>query len=55
MSNGGIPYCEKDGKTFYVKQPAEERIADSLEKIVQLLDYQNKMLTNLVNDSRKRK
>ena len=55
MSNDGIPYFKKDGKTYYVKQPTEERIADSLEKLVQLMDYQNKMLTDIANTLRKRK
>lgn len=55
MSKDGIPYFKKDGKTYYIKEPAEERIAESLEKLVQLMDYQNKMLTNIANDIRKRK
>lgn len=55
MSNDGIPYFKKDGKTYYVHQPAEERIAESLEKLVRLMDYQNKMLTSIANDIRKRK
>lgn len=32
------------------KKQQDERIADALEKIVQLLDYQNKMLTNIAMD-----
>lgn len=32
-----------------------QRIADSLEKMVQLMDYQNKMLTNIFNTLRKGK
>lgn len=33
----------------------EERVADSLEQIVQLLDRQNKMLMDISNTLRKRK
>lgn len=34
---------------------SDERIADSLEKIVKLLDYQNKMLTTIATAVRKGK
>lgn len=37
------------------KKPNQERIADSLEKLVQLMDYQNKMLTDIASTLRKRK
>lgn len=39
------------------KEPKEneKRIADSLEKLVQLMDYQNKMLTDIASTLRKRK
>lgn len=36
-------------------KPNEERIADALEKLVQLIDYQNKVLTDISNTLRKRK
>lgn len=57
MENNGIPYFYKNGTTYYVKEPAEgeKRIADSLEKLVQLIDYQNKMLTDIASTLRKRK
>lgn len=33
----------------------EELIIDALEKLVQLIDYQNKVLTDISNTLRKRK
>lgn len=37
------------------KKPNQERIADALDKIVQLMDYQNKMLTDIASTLRKKK
>lgn len=42
-------------KSYRVYKTPEERIAESLEKVVQLLDYQNKMLTGIANSLRKGK
>lgn len=54
MSNKS-PYYADNVQEYYESKSPEEKIADSLEKIVQLLDYQNKMLTNIASSLRKGK
>ena len=55
MKQGNNNWMTKDGEDYIFQATEEERIADSLEKLVQLMDYQNKMLTSIANDIRKRK
>lgn len=46
---------EEEIKEFLSRKTPEEKIAESLDKIVQLMDYQNKILTEIDKTLRKRR